>query len=222
MTNECEGSKDGWTEPQSRLSELLVVVAIGAAHVGIEMAASVEVTRVYNVAAGSGLTAYLMWRAIATKNLLRVWGMRCDNFWQALRSQLVFGIPAAACLVLLGLVNGTVPLPRSFWLVCTLYPLFGIAQQFVLQNLIARNLSTFVQQRLLLAFVSALLFSLSHVPRLSLAVLALVAGFCLTLIYQRHPNLWAVGIVHGILAGLAFYIVLEQDPGSRILQFIMR
>jgi membrane protease YdiL (CAAX protease family) len=210
------------SEPQPSISELLVVVAIGAAHVCIELVASVEATRVYNVAAGVGVTAYLIWRATTTNNILRVWGMRRDNFWQALRVQLIFGGPAAACLILFGLMNGTVPLPPSFWLVCALYPFFGIAQQFVLQNLIARNLAMFVPHRVLLAFSSSLLFSLSHIPRLPLSVLALIAGFFLTLIYQRHQNLWAVGIVHGILAGLTFYIVLQQDPGARILQFLMR
>ena len=209
-------------ELQPRSLELLVVVAIGAVHVCIELVASVEATRVYNVAAGVGVTAYLIWRATTTNNILRVWGMRRDNFWQALRVQLIFGGPAAACLILFGLMNGTVPLPPSFWLVCALYPFFGIAQQFVLQNLIARNLTMFVPYRVLLAFLSALLFSLSHIPRLPLSVLALIAGFFLTLIYQRHQNLWAVGIVHGILAGLTFYIVLQQDPGAGILQFLMR
>ena len=75
---------------------------------------------------------------------------------------------------------------------------------------------------MLLAFVAALLFSLSHIPRLPLSALALIGGFFFTLIYQRHPNLWAVGIVHGILAGLAFYILLQEDPGARIIQFLMR
>ena len=210
------------SEPPSCLLELLAVVAIGAAHVAIEMAASVAVTRVYNVAAGVALGGYIIWRAATAKNLLGVWGLRGDNFWQALGLQLVFGIPAAACLVTLGLVNGAVPLPRSFLVVCALYPLFGVAQQFVLQNLIARNLTAHVPSRVLLAFLSASLFSLSHLPRLSLTVLAMIGGFFLTLIYQRHPNIWAVGIVHGLLAGLAFYIVLQQDPGAMIIRFLTR
>jgi len=213
---------DAPTSEPPRLSELLAVVAIGAAHVCIEMVASVDATRVYNVAAGIAVTAYLIWRATTTNSILRIWGMRRDNFWPALRVQLIFGVPAAACLILFGLMNGTLPLPRSFWLVCALYPLFGVAQQFVLQNLIARNLTKFIPHRVLLAFVSALLFSLSHIPRLSLSVLALIGGFFFTLIYQRFPNLWAVGIVHGILAGLAFYIVLQEDPGARIIQFLVR
>jgi hypothetical protein len=208
-------------EPQPCIPELLAAVAIGAAHVSIEMIASVEATRVYNVAAGVAVTVYLIWRATTARGIFRIWGMRFDNFWHALRAQSIFGVPAAACLILLGLVNGTVPLPPSFWLVFALYPLFGVAQQFVLQNLIARNLTRFVPHRVLLAFVSALLFGLSHLPRLSLSVLAFTGGIFLTIIYQRQQNLWAVGVVHGILAGLAFYIVLQQDPGTRIIQFLM-
>ena len=48
-----------------------------------------------------------------------------------------------------------------------------------------------------------------------------VAGVFLTLIYQRFPNLWAVGIVHGILGSLAVYIVLKEDPGATIFSFIV-
>ena len=64
------------------------------------------------------------------------------------------------------------------------------------------------------------MFAASHYPRLELVVLTFVAGIFLTLIYRRAPNLWAIGIVHGLLGSLAFYIVLGEDPGAFILEFL--
>ena len=63
-----------------------------------------------------------------------------------------------------------------------------------------------------LALVSAGLFALAHYPRLDLVALTFAVGFFLTLIYRRFPNLWAVGIVHGVLGSLAFYVLLREDP----------
>ena len=47
-----------------------------------------------------------------------------------------------------------------------------------------------------------------------------MAGFVLTLVYQRYPNLWMVGTAHGILGSLTFYIVLGQDAGRELLELL--
>ena len=102
-----------------------------------------------------------------------------------------------------------------------LYPVWGIAQQFALQNLIANNLSGFISKPLGIAVLAATLFALSHYPRLELVALTFVAGVFFTLIYRKNPNLWAVGIAHGLLGSMAFYIVLQEDPGAVIIGFLM-
>jgi membrane protease YdiL (CAAX protease family) len=48
-------------------------------------------------------------------------------------------------------------------------------------------------------------------------VLTFVAGLVFTWIYERHNNLWAIGIVHGILGAVAYYVVLGHDPGAEII-----
>ena len=72
------------------------------------------------------------------------------------------------------------------------------------------------------AFVASVLFSAAHYPQLQLVALTFVAGFFFTLIYLRHPNLWAVGVAHGVLGSLAFYIVVGEDPGAAILDALGR
>jgi len=188
------------------LPELFAVVAAAA--------------RVYNVAVAVAFLGYVIWRLAGTKGAYRVWGMRLDNFGSALRAHLAFAAVAAVGFVAYGLVFDSLNLPLSFWLTVGLYPVWGIAQQFALQNLLARNLRDAIRHPAAVALVAALLFSVAHYPQLQLVALTLVAGFFFTLIYRRHPNLWAVGIAHGLLGSLAFYIVVGEDPGAVILEYL--
>jgi len=112
-------------------------------------------------------------------------------------------------------------LPRTFWLTIALYPIWGIAQQFALQNLIANNLVGVIANRISIALLAALIFALSHYPRLELIALSLAAGFFFTLIYRKFPNLWAVGTAHGLLGSMALYIVLREDPGAEIVKIFV-
>lgn len=204
--------------PQPRYAELFVIVGLGAAHVIIEVAFSLGAARIYNATALTIGFAYLTRRVLRSKDLLHRWGLRTDNFWAAFRSQLPFFGIALAVLALWGAASGRLRLPPTLWIVLLLYPFFGIAQQFVLQNLLAANLRGLVRQPVLCALAAALLFGLSHLPRVELCALGFIAGFFLTLVYQRHPNLWTVGMTHGLLAALVFYFVLGEDPGLRILE----
>ena len=110
-------------------------------------------------------------------------------------------------------------LPYTFWLTIALYPVWGVAQQFALQNLIAKNIAGIFSKPVGVAVGSATLFAISHYPRLELVVLTFVSGIFFTLIYRKFQNLWAVGIAHGLLGSLAFYLVLNEDPGAVILRF---
>jgi membrane protease YdiL (CAAX protease family) len=196
------------------------MLALGALHVLTELAFSEATAHGYNAAVSVAVIGYLVWRGRHSRGALRAWGMRRDNFAPALRAQLLFATAAAAALIGYGLATDSLYLPRSFWFTVALYPVWGVAQQFALQNLIARNLTGLLSRPAAVAAVAALLFGAAHYPRLDLLLLTLVAGFFLTLQYRRQPNLWAVGIVHGIVGSLAVYIVLREDPGAALLRMI--
>jgi membrane protease YdiL (CAAX protease family) len=46
------------------------------------------------------------------------------------------------------------------------------------------------------------------------------AGIVFTRIFEARPNLWAVGIAHGLLGALAYYIVMGVDPGAQMLSIL--
>ena len=193
-------------------AELIAVLVAGLLHVVTELLFSEAAAMTYNAAAAVAFAVYLVWRARHSGGALRAWGMRMDNFRPAMLAQGVFALLAGGAVVGYGLASGSLALPATFWWTIALYPLWGIGQQFALQSLVARNLSGLVSSRVPLAFVAAGLFAIAHYPRLDLVALTFAAGFFLTLIYRKHPNLWAAGIVHGLLGSLAFYVLLREDP----------
>jgi membrane protease YdiL (CAAX protease family) len=212
-----DSPSSGWKTPPC-YPELALVAAAGAAHVVIELVLSAAVARIYNVTVSVAFLGYVVWRLARTPGAARIWGMRLDNLSSALRAHLTFAAVAALGFVGYGLIFDCLHLPLSFWLTVGIYPVWGIAQQFALQNLLARHLIPVLRHPAAVALVAALLFSAAHYPQLQLVALTFVAGFFFTLVYLRHPNLWAVGFAHGILGSLAFYIVLGEDPGAEILR----
>ncbi len=201
-------------------AELAAIVATGALHVASELWLG-ESTALGLSATATGFWAgYLLWRLARSAGIAREWGMRRDNFRTAWRAQLAFLVPGAAALIVLAAVLGQLAFPPTFWLTLALYPLWGTAQQFALQNLIAANVATMLRRPVMVALIAASLFAASHYPRMDLLVLTFAAGVPLTLIYRRNPNLWAVGLAHGILGSLAVYLVAGEDPGALILEMV--
>ena len=196
--------------------ELVAIVCAGLLHVVAEIALSELAARTFNIFVSVCFLIYLIWRARTSSGAVQAWGMRRGNFCPALRAQLSFGAVGAVAIVVFGLATDSLNLPWSFWMTVALYPVWGIAQQFALQNLIARNLTAVLSHPVAIAGASAVVFSAAHYPRADLMVLTLISGFFFTLIYRRVPNLWAVGIVHGLLGSLAVYVILHEDPGDTL------
>jgi len=200
--------------------ELIAVVMAGVGHIVIELLVNWEAGSVYNMAVSLSFLSYIIWRIRRTPGVMRIWGFRTDNLAEAFRAQFKFVVVGAVALGVFAVFLSPHGLPITFWLTLALYPIWGIAQQFALQNFIARNVAGFIKAPMLLAFVAAILFAISHYPRLELVGLTLVAGTIFTMIYRRFPNIWAVGTAHGLLGSMAYYIVLGEDPGEMILGLI--
>lgn len=200
--------------------ELAAVVLAGTVHIAIELGRSAAAATAFNAAVSVAFLAYLVWRARRTPGVLHYWGIRTDNLKRAALAQLPFFVAGVVVLAAFGAATGSPGLPRTFWLTAALYPAWGIAQQFALQNMIANNVVGLVARPLAIALVAATLFAASHFPQWELVALTFVAGIVFTWIYRRVPNLWVVGTAHGLLGSMAFYIVLREDPGAVILDFL--
>ena len=210
-------------------TELAAVLLTGIGHILLEVlsdglrGAADTLNRpqqIYNLAACAGWGGYVLWRGIRSTELRRIWGLQKAHFRAALNPALLFAAPAALVLILYGVTTRRFPIPLTFWLVVALYPLWGIAQQFALQALLTKNLRAMVRHPVTQALCVAVLFSLAHFPNAWLMVLVFPAGLVFTLIFERHPNIWAIGLVHGLLGSLAYYLVLGKDPGAELLRML--
>ncbi|MFQ5747893.1 MAG: type II CAAX prenyl endopeptidase Rce1 family protein [Planctomycetota bacterium] len=108
--------------------------------------------------------------------------------------------------------NGRPLASSELALLLPLYPLHGVAQQFVFQGILNRRLTTLFGRPFPTACATAAAFALVHFGSPVLMALTFPAGLAWSLLYQRRPNLWALGLSHGILAALAYPLVLGENP----------
>ena len=212
---------------RSSIPELLAIIACGAGHVLLEVfsdgisGGGGSITRpqhYYNIAAFILWGAYLLQRLVSVRGMAQEWGFRREGFMQAMKAGGVFALVAAVPLLAYGWMHSRFPLPATFWMVMILYPVWGLGQQFALQALITRNLRVLVPRLGFRMLAASVIFSASHFPNYWLMALTLVAGIAFTWVYEKYRNLWAIGIVHGILGATAYYVVLGHDPGAEILR----
>ena len=207
------------TQPSSSLSapsylELGLIVLTGALHVGMEVVLKADARwlRIYNLSAAAVWGCYVVWRLRMTPGLAQAWGFRLDNFWPAWRRCISFVVPAIIGAFLYGGVRGRLPLPESFWLILLIYPMYGIAQQVAVQVFMNRNLRGLLPSLVARAGIIGVLFGAAHVPNWILASLTCCAGVVFTCIYERYPNVLAIGVAHGLLGTAVYYLVLGVDP----------
>jgi len=148
---------------------------------------------------------------IDDRSILHRWGFRADTLAPATRAVALLTAAGAVVIVVWAAFEGRLPPPPSFWIALAIYPFWGLVQQFLLNAMLLRNLRELLPERLALP-LAAILFAASHLPDLPLAALTLPAGFAWGWIYLRRPNLWALGLGHGVLGTVAYYLALGRDP----------
>lgn len=157
-------------------------------------------------------------RAIrADRSVLKEWGVRADNLGPALLRCAPFFLVGLLCLAGYRLWQGWFTPGWTFWVVFLLYPLWGLAQQFLVQAMVARNLRKLglpVWSVVLLAGVG---FGMVHVFHPELAVLCVGAGIVWTGLFLKTPNLIPLALAHGWLGTLAYYWILEMEPLQRVI-----
>jgi len=200
--------------PRPNWLELGLLLGLGAGNVAVELTG---LPKTPLVVGGAGLWAiYLAARLRRDRGTLRRWGLRVDTLRPAARDAASVTLPLAAAMAAYGFARGHLPPPPGFWWILVLYPVWGLAQNFLLNAMLARNLRTVLPERLVVV-VATLLFSLSHAPDLEIMALTLLVAPIWLVLYRRNPNLWVLGLAHGLLGTLAFFAVL----GRNVLQTLL-
>lgn len=188
--------------------ELTLLLGLGAGNVAVDV---FSLPKAPLVAVGLALwLAYLARRLRREPGALREWGLRADNLRPAAREATLVTLPLALAMVAFGFAVGHLPPPAGFWTILAVYPAWGLAQNFLLNAMLARNLRTRLSEPVVVA-ASTLLFAASHAPDFEVMALTLLVAPVWLVLYRRHPNLWVLGIAHGVLGTLAFFAVLGRD-----------
>ncbi len=140
-------------------------------------------------------------------------GLTGRNFGKALRLIALPTLAAAAVIVTLGYITNSFHRTSHFWTNMLFLPVWAITQQYVLQAFIYRRIRGLLvaesaplnEQRRQVRWAilaTAVLFSLAHLPNLMLMVLTLIGGLIWSWVYERAPNLLALGLSHATLSFL--------------------
>ena len=162
-----------------------------------------------------GWSGYIAVRVRNDRRLLEVWGFRCDNIRITF---IISGFATAIGILAMAVIALTQKSLSFHWHMLPLlllYPIWGVIQQFLVQALVAGNLSRssgMIGSASFVTIVSAALFALVHMPDLKLAIGTFCLGLAFTPIYLRWRNLWPLGIYHGWLGVFAYFWVLHRDP----------
>ncbi|MEW6338353.1 MAG: type II CAAX prenyl endopeptidase Rce1 family protein [Acidobacteriota bacterium] len=188
-------------------TELALVLALGGGNLVAE-AAHAKTPFVL-----AGAVICLAWVALRIRGepgVLRSWGFRTDTLVPALRPVGIATASILAAIAVWAAAAQRLPPPPGFWPTLVLYPLWGIAQQFLLNAVLARRLREALPEWAAWTLATAL-FSLAHAPDVPLMLLAGAAGALWIPIYRRWPNLWLLGFCHGVLGSAVWYGVLGRD-----------
>lgn len=147
----------------------------------------------------------------ADKHVLKTYGLRTDNLKEAARLSAAFFAPAAIVILAIFPFTDNPKPPTYFYYTILLYPLWGLAQQFMFQS--------FFHSRLLKLgvapwsiFICALVFTLVHLNSEKLLIFAFIGGLFFSYSFYRCPNILPLGFVHGILGAMVYYLILGKDP----------
>ena len=137
----------------------------------------------------------------------RDWGMSWPDLWPGLAWALALTFPVSLALLVAGASRGVLsgrrhPLEDLFWLF-----LWGLAQQFVLQTVVLRELLKVWPGRAGIT-MTALVFALMHLPNPFLTPVTFVGAWVWCWIYRRHPNVLPLAFSHA----LATLVILASLP----------
>lgn len=123
-------------------------------------------------------------------------------------------LPAAALLtivsVLIARKIGTLhPLYKGDFKHVAGYVMWTCYQQFLLQDYFMPRLLRLLNNVACSVVITGILFSVAHLPNISLALVTLVWGIVSCALFRRYRNLYALGLAQGLL-GLAFAICVPD------------
>jgi hypothetical protein len=166
---------------------------------------------------------YLVFNLMKNKERITYWGFKKDGFCESLMLILPLASIALAIIITYGALAGSMLLNWHIFPSLLLYPLWGLAQQYIILALVAGNLQEIKSPKIpkfVILLCTATLFCLVHYPNYMLMGGTFILAIVYTIVYLRFRNLWVLGIVHGWLGSFFYYFVLGKDAWAIFINSI--
>jgi membrane protease YdiL (CAAX protease family) len=161
-----------------------------------------------------GLAFALMWLSHRARlETAREIGWRLDNFFAAARLLILPMLAATIVIIFAGWLGRSLRFEwallwrRFLWL-----PVWGLMQEYVMQGFINRRAQTVFGKGWRSILLVAALFALFHLPNPWLTFATFAGGLLWASVYQRAPNLPAIGLSHGVMS----LLLASQLPTSAL------
>ncbi len=144
------------------------------------------------------------------------WGLTLNNFNISFLWCTVVGLIGSIVMISYMLIFGTgLAFHYDLILMFIFYPFWGVIQQFLIQGMIAINLTKLNINYYLIICLTACSFTLVHWPDCLLMFATFCVGLTFTPIFLKYKCLYPLGIYHGWCGALFYWLVLNQDPMER-------
>ena len=142
---------------------------------------------------------------------LREIGFTLRNFGQAMKLVALPTLLICTACAAIGYFTDSFHLTSHFWTNLLFLPVWGLTQQYVLQGFIYRRVRSVLMNETTLPgeqrrrvywaiLATAAIFALAHAPNLMLMFLTLLGALLWSWVYERAPNLWALGLSHAVIS----------------------
>ena len=167
-------------------------------------------------------SGYIIYRSKKNTKTFANWGFTKKNIKPAFVFTSLFALISFAFIVIFGKINHTLRFNPHIILSLITYPLWGLIQQFLTMGLIAGNLYYLDKIKIpksLIILITSIAFSLVHYPSPMLMSGTFILAIFYTFVYLRYKNLYPLGLYHGWIGSLFYYVVLNKDPWAHLLNF---
>jgi membrane protease YdiL (CAAX protease family) len=163
------------------------------------------------------VVAFMLLSHRARGETAREVGWRLDNVWAAARLLAVPMFVFGAVLVGVGLYTSNLDFMRweggqSLFGVPALSLLWGPLQQYALQGFINRRAQIVLGRGWPSILVVAFVFALLHLPNPWLTFATFAGGLLWAYVYQRAPNLLALGLSHALMT----WVLISSVPPAAL------
>lgn len=185
------------------------VVLTGVGHLA---ASEAGLSAAYIPVVIGGWGGYVGYRGLTEEDFFSDLGFTRENLGPAFRDASILAGVATAGMAAYGAATGNLRLEADMLPLLVLYPAWGLTQQMLVQGMVTRHLSDGGLSPYAITPISAATFSSVHIPNWELTAATAGLGAAYAGLYQRHENLWPLGLYHGVL-GAEFYVwVLGRNP----------